>query len=63
LDAFIADYERRDGQRRTAAPSIRPRQSDGHGERLKAAAGAYKARLLATPEFFDWEKGALAEVT
>jgi glutathione S-transferase len=26
------------------------------------AAGGYAARLLATPEFLDWEKGALAEV-
>jgi glutathione S-transferase len=26
-------------------------------------AGAYAARLLETPEFLDWEKGALAEVT
>jgi hypothetical protein len=63
LDAFIADYERRDGQRCTAASSIRPRQSGDHGERLKATAGGYAARLLATPEFLDWEKGALAEVT
>jgi glutathione S-transferase len=28
----------------------------------EGAAGAYASRLLATPEFLDWEKGALSEV-